>query len=247
MTVVACSGPRDEALTNPYLEPVAPTGAHRRRHAAGRGDSRDCRARPRAVRRCEPPASRRALTSSSVVFALILLALDGICWQAGVRLTFRRRRQGTLFSRPTWFVIGAALIVMAVLMAATIPSARSPTLVDYQVVLSLGAFGIWCIVLSCVRELTGGRWSVRTSLGGLLPRSAGTRARRRSPSCGRAGRAASAAGNASRPCSAPTAAPTIAAIVSLSCVSLTARTIASSGSCAWRARIHSTLGTVSSR
>ena len=94
------------------------------------------------------PASRRALTSSSVVFALILTALGGICWQAGFRLTFRRSRQGSLFSRPAWFAIGAALTGMAGLMAAVIASARSLTLIDYQVVLSLGIFGIWCIVLS---------------------------------------------------------------------------------------------------
>ena len=55
-------------------------------------------------------ASRRALTSSTVVFALILLALCGICWQAGFRLVFNRRGgQPTLFARPTWFAIGTAL------------------------------------------------------------------------------------------------------------------------------------------
>jgi hypothetical protein len=33
-------------------------------------------------------------------------------------------------------------------MAAVIVSARRPTLLDYQVILSLGAFGVWCIVLA---------------------------------------------------------------------------------------------------
>ena len=94
------------------------------------------------------PASRRALTSSSVVFALILTALGGICWQAGFRLTLRRRRQASLFSRPAWFAIGAALIFMAALMAAVIVSARRPTFLDYEVILSLGAFGVWCVVLA---------------------------------------------------------------------------------------------------
>lgn len=94
-------------------------------------------------------ASRRTLTSSTVVFALILLALCGICWQAGFRLAFYRRGgQPTLFSRPAWFAIGMALTVMAALMAAVILSARRPTLLDYQVVLSLGAFGVWCLVLA---------------------------------------------------------------------------------------------------
>lgn len=94
-------------------------------------------------------ASRRTFNSSTVVFALILLALCGICWQAGFRLAFNRRGgQPTLFSRPTWFAIGTALVVMAALMAAVIFPARRPTLLDYQVILSLGAFGVWCMVLA---------------------------------------------------------------------------------------------------
>jgi hypothetical protein len=95
------------------------------------------------------PANRRTVTSSTVVFALILLALCGICWQAGIRLAFNRSgSQPALFSRPAWFAIGTALTVMAALMAAVIFSARRPTLLDYQVILSLGAFGVWCIVLA---------------------------------------------------------------------------------------------------
>ena len=97
--------------------------------------------------------SRRTLTSSTVVFALILLALCGICWQAGFRLAFHRRdRQSTLFSRPAWFAIGVGLIFITALMAAVIVSARRPSLVDYQVLLSLGAFGVWCIVLALRRS-----------------------------------------------------------------------------------------------
>ena len=94
-------------------------------------------------------ASRRTFTSSTVVFALILLVLCGICWQAGFRLAFHRRDgQATLFSRPAWFAIGAGMIFMAALMAAIVVSARRPNLLDYQVILSLGAFGVWCIVLA---------------------------------------------------------------------------------------------------
>ncbi len=94
-------------------------------------------------------ASRRTFTSSTLVFALILLTLCGICWQAGFRLTFQpgHGRQ-SLFSRPAWFVIGAGLACMTALMAAVVFSARRPTFLDYQVMLSLGAFGIWCIVLA---------------------------------------------------------------------------------------------------
>jgi hypothetical protein len=92
---------------------------------------------------------RRQLTISSVLFALILLVLCGICWQAGYRLAFDRPdRSGTLFSWPAWFAIGTVLIVMAVLMAATIVSARQPTVIDLGTVLSLGAFGIWCLILA---------------------------------------------------------------------------------------------------
>ena len=136
-------------MTNPYLDPVAPVwtrlaGVALLIAATGVTAVLGHALFDLAIH----PASRRALTSSSVVFALILTALGGICWQAGYRLTFRRRRQASLFSRPAWFAIGAALIFMAALMAAVIVSARPPTFVDYQVVLSLGAFGIWCIVLA---------------------------------------------------------------------------------------------------
>lgn len=103
---------------------------------------------------------RRRLTSSSVIFALILLALCGICWQAGFRLTFNRPdRSGTLFSRPAWFAIGSGLLVVTSLMAAVIFSARRPNGIDYQVIVSLGALGVWCIVLalrSCESKLRDG-------------------------------------------------------------------------------------------
>jgi hypothetical protein len=89
------------------------------------------------------------LTSSSVIFGLILLALCGICWQAGYRLAFRRPdRSGTLFSRPAWFAIGTGLVVMIALMAATIIKVRRLTLIDFQVILFLGGIGVWCLVLA---------------------------------------------------------------------------------------------------
>ena len=58
----------------------------------------------------------------------------------------------TLFSRPTWFAIGTALVVISALMAAVIFTARTPSLLDYQVILSLGAFGVWCLVLAFRRR-----------------------------------------------------------------------------------------------
>ncbi len=150
--MLACTGV-EGGLTNPYLEPVASAWSR------VAGITLLIAATAVAVVLGHAlfdlaihPASRRALTSSSVVFALILTALGGICGQAGYRLTFRRNRHASLFSRPAWFAIGAALIFMAVLMAVVIVSARTPTLVDYQVLLSLGAFGIWCIVLSWRRH-----------------------------------------------------------------------------------------------
>jgi len=98
--------------------------------------------------------SRRALTSSSVIFGLVLLALCGICWQAGYRLAIRRsERPGALFSRPAWLAIGTGLIVITALMAAVILRARGPTLLDLQVILFLGGIGVWCLVLALRRPL----------------------------------------------------------------------------------------------
>jgi uncharacterized membrane protein YidH (DUF202 family) len=99
---------------------------------------------------------RRALTSSSVIFALILLVLCGICWQAGYRLAFNRPdRSGTLFSRPAWLAIGTGLVVITALMAAVILTARGPTVLDVQVILFLGGIGVWCFVLGLRRPGNG--------------------------------------------------------------------------------------------
>jgi len=96
---------------------------------------------------------RRALTSSSLIFALILLALCGICWQAGYRLAFNRPdRSGTLFSRPAWLAIGTGLVVITALMAAVVLAARQPTLLDVQVILFLGGIGVWCLLLALRRR-----------------------------------------------------------------------------------------------
>ena len=96
---------------------------------------------------------RRALTSSSLIFALILLALCGICWQAGYRLAFNRPdRSGTLFSRPAWLAIGTGLVVITALMAAVVLTARQPTLLDVQVILFLGGIGVWCLLLALRRR-----------------------------------------------------------------------------------------------
>jgi hypothetical protein len=97
--------------------------------------------------------SRRSVTSSTLIFGLILLALCGICWQAGFRLAFNRPdRSGTLFSRPAWFAIGSGLCVVAALMAYAVVSARRPTGIDYWVVLTLVALGVWCFILAFARR-----------------------------------------------------------------------------------------------
>lgn len=97
--------------------------------------------------------SRRAFTISSVIFALILLALCGICWQAGYRLAFNRPdRSGTLFSRPAWLAIGTGLVVITAIMGAVILAARRPTVLDVQVILFLGGIGVWCLVLGLQRR-----------------------------------------------------------------------------------------------
>jgi hypothetical protein len=138
------------AVTNPYLEPVAAVwsriaGVALLAAAAGLSvvlvyQLFDLLAHPE---------HRRALTSSSVIFALILLVLCGICWQAGLRLVSGRPdRSAALFSGPAWFAIGAGLIVVTALMAAAVIAARRPNLLDIQVTLFLAGIGVWCVVLA---------------------------------------------------------------------------------------------------
>jgi hypothetical protein len=95
-----------------------------------------------------PTGAGRGLNSSELIFGLILLALCGICWQAGYRLALRRPdRTGTLFSRPAWLAIGAGLVAVTALMAMVIARGRGLTLLDVQVILFLGGIGVWCVVL----------------------------------------------------------------------------------------------------
>lgn len=92
---------------------------------------------------------RHVFNSSSMIFGLVLLALCGMCWQAGYRLAFQRPdRTGTLFSRPAWAAIGTGLLVITMVMAGVILRARAPTLLDVQVILFLGGIGVWCVVLA---------------------------------------------------------------------------------------------------
>jgi hypothetical protein len=101
--------------------------------------------------------ARRHLTSSSVIFGLILLALGGFCGQAGYRLAFNRPdRNGSLFSSAGWSAVGTGLLVMAGLMTSAILSVRWPNGNDVLMIVVLSAFGAWCIVLA-LRARTGSR------------------------------------------------------------------------------------------
>jgi hypothetical protein len=91
----------------------------------------------------------RHLTSSDVIFGLILLALGGFCVQAGYRLAFNRPGpNGSLFSRAGWAAIGTGFLAIGGLMTGAILSVRSPSGTDAQVILVLLAFGVWCFVLA---------------------------------------------------------------------------------------------------
>jgi hypothetical protein len=95
------------------------------------------------------PEARHHLTSSTVIFALILVALGGICAQAGYRLALNRPdRNGTLFSRAGWTAIGTGLLSMVGLMAFAILSVRRPDGNDILMIVILAAFGTWCLVLA---------------------------------------------------------------------------------------------------
>lgn len=141
-------------MSNPYLEPVAPGWAR----AAGIALLLAAAALTvalvyLALDRIGGSGGHVAFTSSTLIFGLILLALCGMCWQAGVRLAFRRPdRSGMLFSRPAWFAIGTGLVVITILMAAVILEVRRPTLLDVQVTLSLGGIGVWCLILALRRR-----------------------------------------------------------------------------------------------
>jgi hypothetical protein len=141
-------------VTNPYLEPVASSWAR----VAGVALLLAAAALTvtlvyLAFERISGGGRLGAFNSSVLVFGLILLALCGMCWQAGYRLAFRRPdRSGMLFSRPAWFAIGTGLVVITALMAAEILKARRPTLLDVQVILSLGGIGVWCLILALRRR-----------------------------------------------------------------------------------------------
>ena len=143
----------DESLSHAGSCRLATRGRH---YAACGGGGVDGRAGRELFDLTGNEQSRRAVTISTVIFGLILLALCGMCWQAGYRLAFDRPdRSGTLFSRPAWLAIGTGLVVITALMAGAIFTARRPTLLDVQVLLFLGGIGVWCVVLALRRSSAG--------------------------------------------------------------------------------------------
>ena len=144
-------------MTNPYLEP-APSRWVR---AAGVVLLAAAFALTAAIlweiwRYLGPGTPGRPFNSSTLIFGLILVALCGMCWQAGYRLAFDRPdRTGTLFSRPAWFAIGTGLLVITLLMAVVIARGRGLNLLDAQFMLFFGGIGVWCLVLSFRRNGNG--------------------------------------------------------------------------------------------
>lgn len=144
-------------MTNPYLEPVSSAWAR----AAGVVLLAAALALTAVIAwglwsYLGPGAPGRPFNSSTLLFGLILVALCGMCWQAGYRLAAGRPdRTGTLFSRPAWFAIGIGLVVITVLMAAVIARGRGLNVVDVQFMLFFGGFGAWCLVLAFKRGADG--------------------------------------------------------------------------------------------
>jgi hypothetical protein len=144
-------------MTNPYLEPVSPAWVR----AAGVILLAAALALTAAILwevwgYLGPAAPGRAFNSSTLIFGLILIALCGMCWQAGYRLAFGRPdRTGTLFSRPAWFAIGTGLLVITLLMAVVIARGRGLNLLDVQFMLFFGGIGVWCLVLAFKRAANG--------------------------------------------------------------------------------------------
>jgi hypothetical protein len=144
-------------MTNPYLEPVSTKWAR----AAGAVLLGAASALTAAIAwgiwgYLGPGAPGRPFNSSTLISGLILVALCGMCWQAGYRLAFGRPdRTGTLFSQPAWFAIGTGLVVITGLMAVVIARGRGLNLLDVQFMLFFGGIGVWCLVLAFRRSSKG--------------------------------------------------------------------------------------------
>jgi hypothetical protein len=140
-------------MTNPYLEPVA--GAWARAAGYLLLIAAVVLTAVLGIGACGylgPERADPAFSSSTLIYGLVLLALCGICWQAGYRLAFRRPdATGTLFSRVAWVAIGTGLVVLTALMAVVIARGRGLTLLDMQFILFVGGIGVWCLVLACRR------------------------------------------------------------------------------------------------
>jgi len=144
-------------MTNPYLEPVSQRWARAAGVVVlGAAVALTVVLAWGAWGYLGPEAPGRRFNSSTLISGLILLALCGICWQAGYRLAFRRPdRTGTLFSRPAWLAIGTGLVTITALMAVVIARGRGLNLLDVQFVLFFGGIGVWCLLLAFRRGANG--------------------------------------------------------------------------------------------
>lgn len=148
---------RGAGMTNPYLEPVSSTWAR----AAGVVLLAAALVLTAVLAwgiwgYVGPAGAGRPFNSSTLIFGLVLLALCGICWQAGYRLAFSRPDgTGTLFSRPAWFAIGTGLLTITVLAAVVIARGRGLNLLDVQFTLFFGGIGVWCLLLAFKRSAQG--------------------------------------------------------------------------------------------
>jgi len=144
-------------MTNPYLEPVSPAWVR----AAGVVLLAAALALTATIAwgiwgYVGPGTPARPFNSSTLIFGLILVALCGMCWQAGYRLASGRPdRTGTLFSRPAWFAIGTGLVTITLLMTVVIARGRGLNLLDVQFMLFFGGIGVWCLVLAFKRSANG--------------------------------------------------------------------------------------------
>ena len=144
-------------MTNPYLQPVPPAWAR----VAGAVLLAAAIGLTAVIARgiweyAGPGPTGRPFNSSTLISGLVLVALCGMCWQAGYRLVFGHPgRIGTLFSRPAWFVIGTGLLAVTALMAVVIARGRGLNLLDVQFILFFGGIGAWCVVLALRRGVNG--------------------------------------------------------------------------------------------
>jgi hypothetical protein len=93
--------------------------------------------------------AREPITSSTLIFLLMLVAALGFSAQAGWRLAVSRaHRPGSLFSWPTWLALAALVFTLTAIVATLRMTAGALTERDLQVILFGGGLGGWCLWLA---------------------------------------------------------------------------------------------------